>query len=80
MSANGSGMSGAGAGASLGGGVVQPLLRNLQQSNGAMQPGAPDPPVQHFPCPCRSVSHHMFQRGLDSMPSMCKTSKFKKRL
>lgn len=44
-----SGMSGAGAGASSGGGTAQPVLRNLQQSRGAMQPGTPDPPVQHFP-------------------------------
>ncbi|BDA51524.1 hypothetical protein COCOBI_19-0800 [Coccomyxa sp. Obi] len=36
--------SGAGAGASLGGGTAQPVLRNLQQSRGAMQPGVPDPP------------------------------------
>ncbi len=50
---------GAGAGASCGGGTVQPVLRNLQQSRGAMQPGVPDPPVQHLPCPCnaRRVSH-----------------------
>ena len=45
--------SGAGAGASMGGTEAQPLLRNLQQSSGVMQPGAPEDPVQHDPCPCR---------------------------
>ena len=47
-----SGMSGACAKASSGGGTAQLVLRYLQQSRGAMQPGAPDPPVQHFPWPC----------------------------
>lgn len=52
MSKSNCAMEGAGAGASWGEGTAQPVLRNLQQSRGAMQPGAPFPPVQHFPCPC----------------------------
>ena len=44
--------SGAGAGARTGGMALHPVLRNLQQSRGAMQPGAPEDPVQHDPWPC----------------------------
>lgn len=35
--------------------ALQPVLRNLQQSKGAMQPGAPEDPVQHDPWPCRQT-------------------------
>jgi len=43
---------GDGAGAKTGGMPLQPVLRNLQQSRGVMQPGAPEDPVQHVPWPC----------------------------
>ena len=42
---------GAGAGANSGAATAQPVLRNLQQSSGVMQLGAPWLPVQHLPWP-----------------------------
>ena len=40
--------------------ALQPVLRNLQQSSGAMQPGAPEDPVQHEPWPCTQTQEHYF--------------------
>ena len=51
--------SGAGAGARAGGMEVQPVLRNLQQSSGAMHPGLPDVPVQQEPWPCSTELTHV---------------------
>ena len=55
---------GAGAGAAIGGSAAeQPVLRKRQQSSGAMQPGAPDSPVQHLPWPCGSACSPQHRTG-----------------
>ena len=53
--------------------ALQPVLRNLQQSSGAMQPGAPEDPVQHEPCPCKQMQQCCLdgrKRMLATMPKL----------